>query len=214
MPRISAPTVAEHRARQLTSLLDAARSLLIEQGPGALTLTTLANRAGLSRTGLYEYFRSRDDIITAIIERDLPQAAGHIRQAMQAAGPRLSERLRAYVHTQLEMISEPGLAAVMALGAQTLPAATLQRIHDAHAVLIGPLVDALTEAGVPDPQLRAAFAQGVIEAAAHHLHTAGDSEAAMAALADAAAHQILHGLSDLRRAEAADHDEADVIPRG
>ena len=65
MPKISAPTVAEHRARQRAALLDAARVLLEEQGYPALTFGALADRTGLARPTVYEYFGSKDDLMVA-----------------------------------------------------------------------------------------------------------------------------------------------------
>ncbi len=57
MPRISADTVAEHRANRLRALLDAGREIVATEGAEALTLASLARRVGLSRPSLYEYFR-------------------------------------------------------------------------------------------------------------------------------------------------------------
>ncbi|MEK8226875.1 helix-turn-helix domain-containing protein [Oerskovia sp. M15] len=71
MPRISAPTVAEHRAAQMRVLLDAARSLLAETGRPP-TFSALAERAGLARPSLYQYFRSADDLLLAMVEDVFP----------------------------------------------------------------------------------------------------------------------------------------------
>ena len=49
MPRISQPTVAEHRAARVRALLDAAHDLLLETGE-APSLSAVAERAGLART--------------------------------------------------------------------------------------------------------------------------------------------------------------------
>src|SRR5690606_19635538 len=56
MPRITAPTVAEHRKAQQRALLDAAREILAETGRPP-TFTALAERAGMARPSVYEYFR-------------------------------------------------------------------------------------------------------------------------------------------------------------
>jgi AcrR family transcriptional regulator len=192
VPRISAPTVAEHRAKQLATLLDAARRLLAEQGPDALTLTTLAGRVGLSRPSLYEYFRSRNELVMAIIHEDLPMAANRIRQAIHEAGPELADQMRAYVSSQIEMMADPGLAALIALGSQALSTGDLQHVSDAHAVLVEPLATVLTDAGLPNPTLRATLIQGVVEAAARSIEPGRAT--ATAEIIDAAVDQILHGV--------------------
>ena len=195
MPRITAPTVAEHRSRQLAALLDAARDLVAEHGPAALTLTTLARRAGMSRPGLYEYFRSRQSLVAAIVEEELPRAAQRVREAMQGAGTDLAAQLRAYVRVQVEMMRDPRHAAVSALAVQALPATEVQRILDGHGVVVTPLADALAHAGVADAGLRAEFVQAVVDAAGRHVQRDGVTDASSAAIVDTAVNQIMHGLT-------------------
>ncbi len=69
MPRITAPTIVEHRALRLDAILDATAKLL---PPGAhLTVSAIADTAGLPRSSVYEYFPSADDAIRAArIRRD------------------------------------------------------------------------------------------------------------------------------------------------
>src|ERR1044071_5681440 len=67
MPRIDAPTVAEHRANQERALLDAARAVLLAHGPQAVTPATVGAAAGLARSSVYKYFRSGDEILSRIV---------------------------------------------------------------------------------------------------------------------------------------------------
>jgi AcrR family transcriptional regulator len=50
-------------------LLDAAESLLIQQGSGAFTLAAVAERAGVSKGGLLYHFASKEALIRALVER-------------------------------------------------------------------------------------------------------------------------------------------------
>lgn len=109
MPKIRAATLAEHRLRQRTALLDAARALLTEGGPEALTFPALAARTGLARSSVYEYFRSRTDVVERLCELDLPLWAAEIEAAMAAADDPLA-RLEAYVRGQLALAGDPGTA--------------------------------------------------------------------------------------------------------
>src|SRR6266536_1669808 len=111
MPKISAPTVAEHRARQRAALLDAARLVLEEQGYPALTFGALADRTGLARPTVYEYFGSKDDLVVALCEREIGRQAELVRSRLEgASGPR--ERVAAFVRAQLDLaVEEPRLVA-------------------------------------------------------------------------------------------------------
>ena len=84
MPRISAPTVAEHRAAQQRALLDAARALLAETGRPP-TFAALAERSGLARPSIYQYFRSADDLLRALVEDVFPRWAATVARAMDDA---------------------------------------------------------------------------------------------------------------------------------
>ena len=82
MPQIDAPTVAEHRAQQREALLDAAEAILLEAGHSALTFRALGERTGLARNSIYRYFSSRDDLIAALCERDMPRWLEELEAAM------------------------------------------------------------------------------------------------------------------------------------
>lgn len=172
MPRITEPTLAEHRARQLRALLDAGRAIVAEEGPDALSLAALARRVGLSRPALYEYFRSRDDLAAAIVEAELPRWAETVDDAV-AGEAGLTARVAAYVRVQLEIMADGRHAAAVALAEHALSASARARVRDGHARLLGPLVAAFTEAGLSEPRLRAELVHGVVEAAARALTRSG-----------------------------------------
>lgn len=165
MPKISEATVAEHRARQLRALLDGARALVAEEGIEALTLAALARRVGLSRPSLYEYFRSKDDLVAAVVEEELPRWASLVEAAL-AGAEHLDGKVAAYVRCQLEVMTDGRHAAAVALVEHALAEPALDRIRAGHAQLIRPLAAALEAGGVPEAELRAELIQGLVDAAA------------------------------------------------
>lgn len=54
--------------RNRERLLVAARLLVAERGPDSLTISEVAHRAGLNRTTAYQHFRTRDALVTAVLE--------------------------------------------------------------------------------------------------------------------------------------------------
>ena len=54
-----------------TKLLDAARELVAELGPGAVTVDAVAQRSGVAKTTLYRHFENGHDLIVTAL-RDLP----------------------------------------------------------------------------------------------------------------------------------------------
>jgi AcrR family transcriptional regulator len=49
-----------------SALLEAARELMAERGPEALTVVAVAERAGLNRSTAYQHFRSREQLLRAV----------------------------------------------------------------------------------------------------------------------------------------------------
>lgn len=50
------------------AILESARELVSERGPDALTMSDVAHRAGVNRVTLYQHFRTREDLLGAVIE--------------------------------------------------------------------------------------------------------------------------------------------------
>jgi AcrR family transcriptional regulator len=192
VPKIRAATLAEHRLRQRTALLDAARALLAEGGPEALTFPALAARAGLARSSVYEYFRSRTDLVERLCETDLPCWAAEIETAMAAADGPLG-RLEAYVRGQLTLAGDPRHRAVLALGSLELDEAARARIRSAHGALGELVVEDLAALGQPEPRLTAALLQGLVEAAVRR--SAGCTPEERQQIAETAVALARHGVA-------------------
>lgn len=153
---------------QRAALLDAARSLLSEGGTEALTFPALAERTGLARSSVYEYFRSRAAVVEELCEVDFPVWAAEVEAAMAAAdGP--EAKIEAYVRKQLELVGDRRHRAVVAISASELDAAAREKIRAAHGGLIAMIVEALGGLGHSDPRLAAMLVQGVVDAAVRRI---------------------------------------------
>lgn len=164
MPKISAPTIAQHRVRQRDALLHAATELLVSGGVSAVTPAAVGAAAGLARPSVYQYFTSGADILSAVIEDAFPRANESLRAALgRAVGP--ADVLDAYVRETLRLTAEGAHRPAAALAAAQLPDECLVRLRELHREQAAPLLDALKTLGAPEPQLTAQLLGGVIEAA-------------------------------------------------
>jgi AcrR family transcriptional regulator len=164
MPKISAPTVAEHRVRQRDALLHAATELLVDGGVNAVTPAAVAAAAGLARPSVYQYFSSGADILAAVIEDAFPRANKALRVALESAdGP--AEVLDTYVRVSLRLAREGAHRPAAALQAAQLPDECMARLRQLHHEQAEPFLRALGELGTPDLQLTAQLLGGVLEAA-------------------------------------------------
>lgn len=91
-PRTRKPRGQGHERRG--EILAAAKALFVAEGYPGFTTRKLAERVGLSQTGLYVYFRSREEIFDALCRQSFARLAEAFREAEQAPGEGF-ERLRA-----------------------------------------------------------------------------------------------------------------------
>ena len=71
--------------RTKQSILDAARAIIAEEGPAALSMRALADRIDYSAAGLYEYFGSKEEIVAAVCD----EGQKYLYDAMNAVDPNL-----------------------------------------------------------------------------------------------------------------------------
>lgn len=99
MPRVWTDTIDAHRRAVSEAILDTTAALVAAQGLRAVTMSAIAEGAGIGRATLYKYFPDVETILGAWHER---QVAGHLAQlSALRAGPgdalgRLEAVLRAY----------------------------------------------------------------------------------------------------------------------
>lgn len=177
---------------QRGALLDAARSLLSEGGTDALTFPALAERTGLARSSVYEYFRSRAAVVEELCTVDFPVWAAEVEAAM--AGARTPEaKVEAYVRRQLALVGDRRHRAVVAISASELDAGAREKIRAAHGGLIAMIVEALAELGHDSPRLTAMLLQGVVDAAVRRIELGAAEDPTE--IAEAAVAMALRGVA-------------------
>ena len=103
MPKLWTETIDAHRAAVRDAALDAMATLVAEHGLVALTMSQIAEQAGIGRATLYKYFPDVQAVLTAWHER---QINAHVEQLTAAADPavpaiaRLQAVLRTYAQIQ------------------------------------------------------------------------------------------------------------------
>jgi AcrR family transcriptional regulator len=78
------------RGQSREEILEAARRVLFKNGIGAMTLDAVASEVGMSKTGLYYYFASKDalvfELVYGVIEAQAKAVAGGVEQASDGGG--------------------------------------------------------------------------------------------------------------------------------
>lgn len=142
----SAPT--NHRARAIErtrqDIVEAAARVFAASGFRAATMQAIAREAGYTAASLYTYFKSKDEIIEALV-RDMEQAVVALFDAPVPSGLSFPQRLELLLQRQLSLVA--GRSAVLRVALE-LPCTTDQT--EEHAVFLVPLARYLAAGGGAD----------------------------------------------------------------
>lgn len=178
MPRIDAPTVAEHHVMRRSAVVAAARELLATGGPSAVTPAGVAARAGLARTSVYQYFGSTGALVAAAVEATFADANETLADAVARAGDPTA-RVRAYVRHAL-LLAARDHGPFRRLSFTDLPPECVARVRELHGAMLAPLRSALADLGVQDVPLATSLVFGAVSAAAEVVEHGGELEGTVA----------------------------------
>jgi AcrR family transcriptional regulator len=128
VPRLWTDTVAGHRRAVRDAALDAVAALVARRGLRGVTMSQIAEDAGIGRATLYKYFPDVDALITAWHERQVAAHLDRLAAARDQAGE-VSERLAAVLQTYAEIAREPHGRHSVELAASVHASAHVARAH-------------------------------------------------------------------------------------
>lgn len=92
-------------AERRDALLDAARQLVLDDGPRAVSMGSVATRGGVARALVYKHFANRHEILNALYLREASAIDRAIRHEVAAAPDGFEPKLRAYVAGVIEHVA-------------------------------------------------------------------------------------------------------------
>jgi AcrR family transcriptional regulator len=164
VPKIQAATVAEHRAMQRKAILDAARDILAQGGSEAPSLSAVAQRAGLARSSIYQYFASKDDLLEAVIAEMFPRWAAYVEARIEEVSDP-ADRALAYVDANLRLVASGEHAIARGLAAFARVELLAESSRALHEQLRTPLDEALAALGCDDPEAMGELIHAVVQRA-------------------------------------------------
>lgn len=87
-------------------LLDVTMALVLEAGAGAVSMGSVAERAEVTRALVYKHFSNKDELLTALFQREAAKVDREIRGQIALAGEGFESKLRAYVHAVVEGVTD------------------------------------------------------------------------------------------------------------
>lgn len=161
MPRIQAETVIAHRLQRESAILAAAQVLLLEHGPRAVTPSAVASAVGLTRTAIYKYFASSEDILRRIVDDSFATWQSAVATAvdghLETAG-----KIDAYIATTLSLGADGAHRIAVLAGGRANDDDARTRLAERHQNLSTPLADVLRHEGIANAALIADLIDGVL----------------------------------------------------
>lgn len=105
MPKITANSVAAHRAQIHRRVFDAFATLILDRGYDAITMADLAERAGIGRTAIYHHFRDKDAVVVAYASEETGRYLDRLSAALEDVADPI-DQMRVYVRHHLAMREE------------------------------------------------------------------------------------------------------------
>lgn len=93
-------------------ILDAALDEFVEKGFDQARVEDVAKRAGLSKAGVYLYFDAKEDILRALIEREIAPIARRVRALAEAGRDNPMSTLTGIIGAFMTVLENPRVAAV------------------------------------------------------------------------------------------------------
>lgn len=148
MPKIKADSIPEHRAVQRAAILQAARALILQGGLESLTFSSIADRTGLARPSVYEYFRTKSELVVELIEEEMPAWRSSAAKVM-AHDKSPEAAIASFVRTLLTLVKSGRHELPFALAASELDDAAQAVISKAHREVFSLLIPHIAKLGVP-----------------------------------------------------------------
>jgi AcrR family transcriptional regulator len=147
------PLTEEQQAKRRREVFDAAASLFLEQGFAETSMREIADAAGIGKSTLYGYFRTKDDVLVFVVEEEvaaLNRRASEIAGQQGRAADRLERLLRMHLDT---LVANKSYFLQLTTEVQRLHADSLGRIQ-AQRHAYQDLILELVEEGIREGSFR------------------------------------------------------------
>lgn len=174
-PKIQAATIVEQRAMRQRQLIDAALAIALESGPASITVAAVAQRAGLARSSIYEYFSSSADLVADLVIEELALYQKRLSGAVIGTQDPY-QHIELWIAEALQYVVDGRHMLIKSLNAATIPEFRRDEISQGHRNLMTTISAPLQEIGLTDIRGAMSYLQNTIEAASVRIESGNDAE--------------------------------------
>ena len=175
VPRIQEANIREQRAMRQRQLIDAAMSLALEGGVNAVTVASVAKRAGLSRSSIYEYFSSSADLIADLVLEELENYNNRLQSSVAGIEePYLY--LELWIKEALQYVIDGRHILVKSLNSVNTPNFRKSEIALGHKRLVASMKKPFESLGIKDIGAALSYLQSAVDSAAQRIEAGAPAE--------------------------------------
>jgi AcrR family transcriptional regulator len=150
------------------SIVLVALELLAVGGPQAVTMKAVAEKTGLSRPAIYQYFSSSSHILAELVINEMADLTNALENLLGEVKDPL-EKVRVWVHYSLVHLSTTDHALIQEISRQYLPDDQRGVIRALHGLLMGTIIEPLEALNIKDAPSVCGLIYGSVAAAAQRI---------------------------------------------
>jgi AcrR family transcriptional regulator len=160
-------TISTFDARQ-EEILSAAVEIIAGSGQEAVSMAALAEKTGLSRPAIYQYFASREHVLGELLINEMADLSNELDRLLSGVTDAL-ERVRIWMHYSLAHLASDQHRIVREISIESLPEEQRGMLKAMHGYFMMSLVTALNELRVEDAAALCGLIYGSVATAAKRI---------------------------------------------
>jgi len=174
-PKIQAETVVEQRQLRQRQLIDAALAIALESGASSITVAAVAEKAGMARSSIYEYFSSSADLVADLVMEELALYQNRLAKAVIGTSDPY-EYVELWIAEALQYVVDGRHMLIKSLNMASIPDFRRDEISQGHRNLMVTISSPLQEMGLKDIRAAMSYLQNIIEAASVRIESGNNPE--------------------------------------
>jgi len=174
-PKIQAETVVEQRQLRQRQLIDAALAIALESGASSITVAAVAERAGMARSSIYEYFSSAADLVADLVMEELALYQNRLAKAVIGISDPY-EHVELWIAEALQYVVDGRHMLIKSLNMAAIPDFRREEISQGHRNLMVTISAPLQDMGLNDVRVAMSYLQNIIEAASVRIESGNNPE--------------------------------------
>jgi AcrR family transcriptional regulator len=154
--------------RRRESILRASMALIDDVGVPGVTMASIAQKTGLSRPAIYQYFASREHVLGELLINDMADLSNEIDRILAGVSDEM-EQVRLWLHYALAHMSSSEHRVVREISASTLRDEQRGELMAMHGYFMTSLISPLQKLGIEDPASLVSMIFAAISASAERI---------------------------------------------